>query len=95
MNKNALADKLLASRRLPPVAPNGDSPIVHTGSKLSEAASYLKSARVCLLTWVRENYVNATNVDQNTDDVRELLSIAQDLEDTRARLDVKASIHGK
>ncbi len=94
MNKTSLAEKLLAGRRPPPVA-NGDSPIAHNGSKLSEAASYLKSARVCLLTWVRENYVNATNVDQNTDDVRELLAITQDLEDTRALLDVKASIHGK
>jgi hypothetical protein len=95
MNKNALADKLLASRRLPPVAPNGDSPIasiVPTGSKLSEAASYLKSARICLLTWVRANYVNSDNVDQNTDHVRELLAIANSLEGTRATLDVKASI---
>jgi hypothetical protein len=95
MNKNALADKLLASRHLPPVGTYGDGPIVHGGSKLSEAASYLKAARTCLLTWVRNNYVNADKVDNNTDDVRDLLAIAQGLEDTRARLDVKASILGK
>lgn len=95
MEKNALANKLLASRRLPPVSPNGDGPMVHNGSKLSEAASYLKSARICLLTWVRNNYVSAENVDNHTDDVRELLAIAQSLENTRAALDVKASIHGK
>lgn len=96
MDKNTLANKLLASRHLPPIAPNGDKPdgAVY-GSKLSEAASYLKSARICLLTWVRQNYVNAPNVDHNTEDVRELLSMAQDLEDTRAKLDVKASILGK
>lgn len=94
MDKNALASKLLSSRNLPPIEPNGDKPAVY-GSKLSEAGSYLKSARICLLTWVRQNYVNAPNVDHNTDDVRELLSMAQDLEDARARLDVKVSILGK
>ncbi len=47
MNKNALADKLLASRHLPPAGTNGDGPIAHNGSKLSEAASYLKAARTC------------------------------------------------
>lgn len=83
--------------RLATRAPNGASaPVIHqNGAKLAEAAGYLKSARICVLTWVRGNYVDSPHVDHNTDQVRELLAIAQTLEDIRAKLDVKASILGK
>lgn len=90
MKRDEVTNRLVSARSV------ASAPvIVLNGSKLAEAGQYLKSARLCLLTWVRENYVTAENVDTNTDIVRELLSWADHLENMRAQIDVKASILGK
>jgi hypothetical protein len=93
MDKTKLAERL-ANRQLPPAAANGAVPTHLNGAKLAEAATYLKSARTCVLTWVRQNYVLSENVDQYTDDVRDLLAWAEMLGDMRRKLEVKASILG-
>jgi hypothetical protein len=101
LNKNELASKLLKQRGLTPVEPGNDGPVFSTSavngheSKLTESGRYLKAARICLLTWVRDHYRDANNVDSDTDSVSEILSMASQLENLRARVDVKASILGK
>lgn len=92
MDKTKLAERL-AHRQLPPAA-NGAVPTHLNGAKLGEAAAYLKSARICVLSWVRQNYVLSENVDQHTDDVRDLLAWSDQLDDLRMKLEVKASIFG-
>jgi len=102
LNKNELASKLLRQRGLPPVTSGNDGPVSSTpttmeigGGKLTEAGRYLKAARICLLTWVRDHYRDANNVDADTDSVSEILVMAHQLENLRARTDVKASILGR
>ncbi len=88
-----LTARVAASTTAPPAA---SSPVVHqNGGKLEEAARYLKSARVCLLSWVRQNYVASDNVDANTEHVRDLLAWERGIEDMECKLSVKASVLGK
>lgn len=65
------------------------------GKKIGEAAGYLKSSRVCVLTWVREMVLANDNLNENVDEISEMLDVAQRLEDIRAKLDVRASVLGR
>ena len=63
-------------------------------SRIADASVHLKAARLSLLTWIREHYVHSNNITENLDTVKEFLELAEKLENIRARLDVKASLHG-
>ena len=91
--KHPIAERLLTSR-VGHREENGNSLRLVSGAKLREAANYAKSSRLALLNFVKEVYAGQENVDQHTDHVLEVLSMAQQFENLRMRLDVKASIFG-
>ncbi len=89
----AVKERLLAARRQPENGGNGARAFVN-GGKLRESAGYLGSARMATLNWVRELYIATDKVDLHTEDVREVLDIARQLESLRLRLEAKASVFG-
>jgi hypothetical protein len=92
MDKANLTARLAAAR-----APAGDvaSGKLQVTSRLAEASQHLKQARLCLLAWVRDNYLQANSVDESTDTVMDLLALARQIENIRSNVDVKASVTGK
>ena len=68
------------------------APVRPNSAKISEAEGYLKSARMCLLNWVRESYVESNNVTENIDNVAEMLAWSTRLENLRIKLNYKASV---
>jgi hypothetical protein len=81
----AIADRLKSSRAIPPVA----------SSQLRAAALHLKTARLCLLTWIRESYVNSNNVTENVETIEDLLRWSGQIENLRGQIDVKSSLLGE
>jgi hypothetical protein len=88
MMAQAVREKLMADRG------NGPVRVFVSGEKLREAAGYAKSSRLALLNWTKQVYANQENVDQNTDHVMEALSMAQQFENLRMKLEAKAAVFG-
>jgi hypothetical protein len=84
LEKDSLTKRLAAQR----------APVMISGSRLIESASFLKQARLALLNWTKEVYTHSDQVDQHTHEVMEVLGMANQLENLRMKLDVKASRFG-
>jgi hypothetical protein len=96
MGTAAVKDKLLGTRQPQPDT-NGGAPAIRgmlTGKKLAEASNYLKGARAALVNWTREVYANSDAIDMQLVHIQETLRAADQLEDLRAKLEMKASIFG-
>jgi hypothetical protein len=65
-----------------------------SGAKLTEAAAYLKQARIAVLNWSKEAYLGADQVDRHIDDIREILDLSETLLKARMRLEAKAQVFG-
>jgi hypothetical protein len=93
MQTAAIKEKLLNGR-----ANSGNgaavAPGILRGTKLAESGVYLKSARMGLVNWTKEVYANSDTLEMHVVHVQEVLRMADQLEDLRAKIEAKASLFG-
>jgi hypothetical protein len=105
MNREALRDRLTKDRSakletnemVPHPRGNGEGPHGRlwgtvSGKKLTEAASYLQSARAALLCWTRETCAHADNLETHADHLEGLCKALEAHRDTVA---FKARLYGE